>query len=223
VTEAVPFGRDLDRVGRLDSLATELRRRLTGRFPRDAFGLDPQLADALTPLFNALVRVRVEGAERLDRGAATLVMNRGFGIVEPTAVAVGVERAIGRRVRTVGAPGVVGVGSLLRRLGGIAASADDVRAALGAGHLVVLPLAPTWLRTGAGAPPLELMEAIADHPVHPVAVRASRPFAVGFAPWVVRVGAALDVDASYTSGDPLAAGDLAVTAHEAVDALLRNE
>ena len=44
-----------------------LRRRLGGRYPIDPFGLDPQLCDAGAPIVEALVRVRVEGADRRPR------------------------------------------------------------------------------------------------------------------------------------------------------------
>jgi hypothetical protein len=39
-----------------------------------------------------------------------------------------------------------------------------MRACLRAGNLVAVPLAPTWLRTGAGMPPRPLLQAMANAP-----------------------------------------------------------
>ena len=66
------------------------------------------------------VRVEVEHAERLPRvGGALLVSNRGLGVFEPAALAVGVRKVIGRRIRVIGAPSVPVVGDLLRKLGAL--------------------------------------------------------------------------------------------------------
>ena len=89
-----------------------------------------------------------------DHGPAVIVANRGFGIAEPAVLGIAVRRATGRRLRVVGAPQMPVLGRLARRLGAIASTDDDVVAALHAGHLVGLPLSPTWMRTGAGAVPL---------------------------------------------------------------------
>jgi hypothetical protein len=219
-TTTIAFVDDADRVSPIGAPWSALARRVAGRFARDPFGLDPQLADLVTPLARLLVPVDVDGAEHVGRGGATLVMNRGFGVFEPSALAVAIADACGRRVRTVGAPGVAGLGDVARRFGAIAASVPDVGAALRAGHLVVLPLGLTWFRTGAGTPPLELVQALRGHPVHPVAVRPGGPFNLALRPWQVRIGAPLTVDDSYADGDPLAAADLAEAARAAVDALL---
>lgn len=212
-----------DRVAPIGSIGSPWRalvRRVNGRFVRDPFGLDPQLADLVTPLARLVVPVDVDGADHIGPGGATLVMNRGFGVFEPSALAVALADACGRRVRTAGAPGVAGLGALARRLGAIAASVSDVGAALRAGHLVVLPLGPTWFRTGAGPPPLELVQALRGHPVHPVAVRPGGPWNLAVRPWRVRIGEALAADDSYADGDPLAAADRAESMRAAVDALL---
>ena len=68
-----------------------MRRRVGGRYPIDPFGLDPQLCDAGAPLVESLVRVNVDGFERLPaEGPAVFVMNRGLGILEPTALSIAV-------------------------------------------------------------------------------------------------------------------------------------
>jgi len=221
IAPSAVFGRDGDRVTPVGSLLTEVRRRAAGRYTRDGFGLDPQVSDLLAPVLSAIVRVEVDGADQIGAGPATLVMNRGLGVVEPAALAVAVARDVGRRVRVVGAPDVVGIGGALRRIGGIGSSPAEIAAALAAGHLVVLPLALTWLRAGAGTPPLELVQSITGTPVHPVAVRPGGPFGLAIRPWRVTIGAALEHDMSYPPGDPLAAADVAEAARAAVDALLR--
>ena len=109
-------------------------------------------------------------------GPATIVANRGFGVVEPAALGVAVQRATGRRLRVVGAPAVPFLGAATRRLGAIGASEHDVAVALRAGHLVGVPLSPTWLRTGAGLAPHALMPALTHAPIIPAAVTTGGPF-----------------------------------------------
>jgi 1-acyl-sn-glycerol-3-phosphate acyltransferase len=212
---------DADRTSPPEPLPTALRRRVTGRYPIDPFGLDPQLCDATVPIVDATVRIRVDGARHIpSRGGAVLVMNRGLGVLEPTALALAVRREVGRRVRVVGTPGVPFLGGLLRRLGSIAASPEDLGACLAAGHLVAVPLAPTWFRNGAGTPPLRLMQAMMGSTVLPVAVKPGGPLGTPFAPWRVVIGEHIALDASYPAGDPLGAAELGEAARAAVDALL---
>jgi len=146
---------DADRVAKPEAPLRAVRRRASGRYPVDPFGLDPQIADLCVPIFTLAVRVQVSGGEHVpDRGPAVIVANRGFGIAEPAALSGAVLRSTGRRLRVVGAPAWPFVGAVTRRLGAIASSESDVAAALRSGHLVGVPLAPTGLRTGAGAAPL---------------------------------------------------------------------
>jgi 1-acyl-sn-glycerol-3-phosphate acyltransferase len=214
------FGLDADHVSDADPVAKALHRRFTGRYPVDPFGLDPQLCDLVAPPFRALVRVRVDHPDRIPtEGPAVLVANRGLGVGEPSALAVAVRDVVGRRLRVVGAPNLAFVGSVARRLGAISATRADLSAALHAGHLVAVPLSPTWLRTGAGTPPLELVQAMMEFPVVPVAVRAAGPLGTPIA-WHVRVGEHVDVDRSYAPGDPLGAAELGETVRGAVASLL---
>jgi 1-acyl-sn-glycerol-3-phosphate acyltransferase len=214
------FGLDLDVVGEGESLVRAVRRRVAGRYPVDPFGLDPHVCDLVAPAFTTLVRVTVEHGDRIPtEGPAVLVANRGLGVAEPAALCVAVRETVQRRLRVVGAPNVVFAGALSRRLGGISATEADVGAALRAGHLVAVPLSPTWLRTGAGTPPLELVQAMTPYPVVPVAVVPAGPFGTPVA-WQVRVGQPISVDRSYAPGDPLAAADLGEMARAAVEALL---
>jgi hypothetical protein len=87
---------------------------------------------------------------------------------------------------------------------------------------VAVPLSPTWLRTGAGTPPLELVQAMMAFPVVPVAVRAAGPFGTPLV-WQVRVGMPLALDQSYATGDPLGAAELGETVRVAVARLLAGE
>jgi 1-acyl-sn-glycerol-3-phosphate acyltransferase len=215
---------DDDRVSDAESPIAAVRRRLSGRYAIDPFGLDPQLCDAAVPIVETIVRVRVEGAELIpETGPAVLVMNRGLGLLEPTALALAVRRAVGRRLRVVGTPSVPFVGGLLRRLGSVNGSPEDLGACLRAGHLVVVPLAPTWLRSGAGTPPLRLVQAMMGWTVLPVAVTPGGPFGTAFSPWRIKIGEHIALDSSYPVGDPLGAAELAEEARAAVDALLGGE
>jgi hypothetical protein len=221
-TEA--YGLDPDRSSKPEPLIDAVRRRVGGRYPIDPFGLDPHLCDLSAPIIEAFVRVRVDGADRLPaEGPAVFVMNRGLGVLEPTALAIAIRHHSRRRLRVVGTPGVPFVGGLLRRVGSVNGSADDVGACLRAGHLLAVPLAPTWLRSGAGTPPLHLMQAVMGFTVYPVAVRAGGPFGTAIAPWRVRIGAHIALDASYVPGDPLGAAELAEAARAAVDGLLAGD
>jgi 1-acyl-sn-glycerol-3-phosphate acyltransferase len=212
---------DVDRIGNRDSLATMVRRRIGGRFPIDPFGFDPQIVDLVTPVFDTLLRVEIEGGEHVPAtGPAVLVANRGFGIFEPAVLGLAVRRTVQRRLRIVGAPEVPAVGGLVRRLGAISASAPDMRACLRAGHLVAVPLAPTWLRRGAGIPPRPLLQAMTNAPIVPVAVTPGGPFGTALGPWTVRFGPLVTLPDPYDPGDPLAAARFGEAVRDAVSELL---
>ncbi|MCZ7535348.1 MAG: hypothetical protein M5T61_04995 [Acidimicrobiia bacterium] len=215
------FGIDPDRIGEAEPIARALSRRLGGRYPVDPFGFDPMLADLATPVARALVRVRTEGADRIpETGPAVFVANRGLGIGEPMALGVAVGEMVGRRLRVVGAPGVPFVNGLVRRLGSVHASPEDLAACLRAGHLVAVPLGPTWLRTGAGSPPLELCAAMMGFTVYPVAVTPGGPLGAPIRPWRVRIGPHIELDDTYAPGDPLGAAELGDAMRRAVEEML---
>ncbi len=120
-------------------------RRVTGSYPIDAWGFDPDLAQVLAPLADARWRVDVEGAEFVPEvGAALCVHTQRLGPLETLMVAAALASATGRPCRFAGVPDVAPVGPLLRRLGGVPAGVDDLRALLRAGEVVV---------TGAGLDP----------------------------------------------------------------------
>lgn len=216
------FGLDDDRVGVPESVLAALRRRVDGRYPRDPYGLDPHLQDLVSPVFSLLGRARVHGAENIPtRGPALLVSNRGFGLLEPVVLGVAVRQARGRRLRIVGTPDIPVFGDALRALGGIPAYPDDVAGLLRAGHLAAVPLGPTWLRTGVGTPPLQLLQAAAGFPVVPVAVVPGGPFGLPLRAWRVSVGEPL-----VTAGDPddpLEAAELGEAARAGVARLISGE
>lgn len=198
-----------------------VRRRVDGTYRVDPFGADRQLQDLLAPVVGLTVRVEVDGAQHLPRsGPALVVANRGFGLFEPTVLAVAVQQEVGRHLRVVGAPDVPVLGDLVRKLGGIMSYPDDLRALLRAGELAAVPLGPTWLRTGAGTPPTPLVVAALGYPVVPVAVQPGGPLGLALRPWRVRVGAPLPVRGARGSREMLAGAELAETARDAVSRLL---
>ena len=81
----------------------------------------------------------------------------------------------GRRLRVIGAPDVPIFGDLMRKLGAVMSYQGDLAALLRAEHVAAIPLGPTWMRTGAGTPPIQLLVAALGYPVIPVAVRPGGP------------------------------------------------
>lgn len=212
---------DDDRVQPIDLPLGFVRNRVGGRYAVDAFGGDAQLMDLAGRLLGLGVRVHVEHGERLPRiGGALVVANRGLGIIEPAALAIGVRQAVGRRLRVIGAPDLPVVGDLLRKIGALGYRPDDVAALLRAGHLAAAPLAPTWLQTGAGAPPRELLAAILGFPVVPVAVLPGGPRGLPIRPWRVTVGPIVETANDAVPGDTLVAAELAERTRTAVNRVL---
>ena len=215
---------DVDHIARPEAPWDAVRRRVSGRYPVDPFGLDPQLADLVTPLFSAAVRVRVAGGEHVpSAGPAVIVSNRGFGFAEPSALAVAVNRASGRRLRVVGAPDFPVFGRATRRLGEISSSGPDVATALRAGHLVGIPLAHTWLRTGAGEAPLAVARALTLAPIVPAAVRPLGRFGTVIGSWAVTFGPMVTLADPYAPDEPLAAARFTDAMRRAVAALLDDD
>jgi hypothetical protein len=214
---------DDDRVQPLESPLAFARRRFDGQFHIDAFGGDAQLMDLAGRVLAFGVRVEVEHAERLPRiGGALVVANRGLGIIEPAALAIAVRDAVGRRLRVIGAPDAPVLGDVLRKIGALGYRADDVAALLRAGHLAAAPLASTWFRSGAGAPPRELLAAILGYPVVPAAVLPGGPGPFPIRPWRVVVGPVVETATDAVPGDTLAGAELAERTRAAVNRLLEN-
>ena len=213
-----------DRIAAPEAPFHALQRRFSGRYARDPFGLDSQVADTLIPVLNTLVRATVLHPEHVPvDGPAVIVSNRGFGLAEPTALALAVKQATGRRLRVVGAPSTPLIGPASRRIGAIAASDHDVTAALRAGHLVGVPLAATLLRTDAGAAPLALAQAMTHNPIVPAAVKPIGRFGGVIGSWTVRFGPLVTLPEAYDPDDPLAAARFADAMRSAVHELLVDE
>jgi hypothetical protein len=219
--DTAPGVDDGDRVQPLESPLAFARRRFDGRFQIDAFGGDAQLMDLAGLVLAFGVRVEVEHAERLPRiGGALVVANRGLGIIEPAAIAMAVRVAVGRRLRVIGASDAPVVGDILRKIGAVGYRADDVAALLRAGHLAAAPLASTWFRSGAGAPPRELLAAILGYPVVPAAVLPGGPGPLPIRPWRVIIGPVVETATDAVPGDTLAGAELAERTRAAVNRLL---
>lgn len=216
------FGLDVDHVRAADEhIGHRVSRRIDGRYVIDAFGADPLLMDAATGVLEAAMRVEVVHGDRLPRsGPAVLVANRGLGVLEPAALALAVRSEVGRRIRAVAAPDVPVLGPLARKFGGIGAIADDLGAALRAGYLVAVPLGNTWMRVGAGEPPLHLLTAAVGTPVLPVAVQPVGPLGIPLRGWRVTFGTPIALEPGLPDRDPLAAAELAESAREGVESLL---
>lgn len=156
------------------SAADLVRRRLAGTHPIDPWGLDADLAAALTPLVGLRYDVLVDHADRVPaEGPALLVANRRFGYSEATVVAHGLRRDAGRHPRVVGAPTIHPFGPIAHRLGAVLERPDEVAGLLRAGEVVLVLLDRDLRpRSRAGRLPVELVApAFAlDVPVVPVAV-----------------------------------------------------
>jgi hypothetical protein len=127
-----------------------IRRRLSGNYPLDDFGYDPELARGLLlqlakPLYDNYLRVRTLGIDRIpDEGPALIVANHS-GTVALDAVmvqyAVATEHPKKRAIRNIGADLVFQlpfVGPLARKTGNAVACDEDAHELLKRGELVGL-------------------------------------------------------------------------------------
>jgi 1-acyl-sn-glycerol-3-phosphate acyltransferase len=125
-----------------------LRRRITGDYPVDDFGFDPELTDSvlLPPLrlmYEKWFRVEVSGAENLPDGGGALVVCNHSGTLPldavMTALAVHDNHPKQRHLRMLGADLVFQVpllGALARKSGQTLACNPDAERLLNAGELV---------------------------------------------------------------------------------------
>lgn len=217
------FGLDLDRVGSAEPLWTRLRRRMTGRFPVDAFGADPMLQDGVAGIVSWSGHLDVIGGDALPEiGPAVLVCGQGLGGSAALAVVQAVRQVVRRRARVVGYPDLPVVGGLARRLGAVRARPDDLAAVLAAGHLAVVPLAGRR-RLGGDRHAADLMTGALGHPVIPVAVTGGRGFPGSVIPRVRRVVVGAPLEPVPVEGDRLSAAELAEAAAGALAALARRD
>ena len=165
-----------------------VRRRITGEFTVDEWGLDSDLISLVDPLFAVRWRLDVDGASNLPGdGPALLVSSRRVGISEPLVLGRAVRVATGRHVRFLGIPDTAPLGPFLRRLGGALDRPDELAGLLRAGQLVAAPLTPVaWPPGRAGTVAPEALGPARDlgAPVIPVAVDG---WETGWR-WTVRIG-----------------------------------
>lgn len=201
----------------VEAAASALRRRLTGAYDVDEWGLDPELIAVFDPLLSLRWNITVVGATNVPAvGGAVLVFNRRLGVSEPWVVARGMRQATGRFVRTVGVPDLAPVGSLLRRAGGVLDRPDEIAGLLRAGQLVGLPMTrDVRNREHVGALQVRRIQAAIDTgcPVIPVAA-AGRELG---REWKLVVGEPV---APRRRGGPLAAAELAEATRAAVQVQL---
>jgi hypothetical protein len=190
-----------------------LRRRVSGDYEIDPWGLDEDLLHALSPLASLRWGIEVDNAERLpDDGPALVLSNRRVGISEPFVVARGLRLATGRFVRTAGVPDIAAA----RRLGGVLGRPDEVAGLLRAGEVVAVPCAAVP-RPGrhVGTVPVDLFAPAVELgvPVIPVALIGRE---LGRR-WRVRVGRLVEAPQSV---GPLAVAELADAARDELRRLL---
>jgi 1-acyl-sn-glycerol-3-phosphate acyltransferase len=138
------FGDDGER--RLAHVLAFLRRRVTGDYEVDEFGLDPHLTtnlffNAIRPLAEKWFRVEVRGLENLPRDGGALIVGNHSGTlpVDGLVTAFVIHEATGRFLRLLGADLVFRmpfVGEIARRGGVTLACVDDACRLLRKGELV---------------------------------------------------------------------------------------
>ncbi len=137
------LGEDGER--KLAELLALLRRRVTGDYTVDEYGLDTELTDRflleiVRPLATTWFRVEVRGVENIPAdGGALLVSNHSGTIpLDGLVTMFAVHESTGRHLRPLGADLVFRlpfVGEVARRAGATLACSEDATRMLGAGEL----------------------------------------------------------------------------------------
>jgi len=129
---------------RLAAFVAGLRRRLSGDFEVDEFGLDPQITDLVTaaiePLAEKWFRLEVRGIENIPaEGGALLVANHSGTVpIDGVITSYAVHKYTGRTLRPLGADLVFAlpfVGQVARKVGATLACAADAERLLTTGEL----------------------------------------------------------------------------------------
>lgn len=129
-----------------ETVAT-LRRRLSGDYEVDAFGLDPQVLDLLSslvePLAESWFRLQVRGLENIpaDGGALLVANHSGTVPVDGLITGYAVHKYSGRSIRPLGADLVFRlpyVGQIARKMGATLACAEDAERLLTTGELAAV-------------------------------------------------------------------------------------
>ena len=138
------FGEDADR--RLAELLAFARRRVTGDYAVDEFGLDLELTErflleAIRPLATRWFRVEIRGAENIPQEGGALVVANHSGTIplDGLITMFAVHETTGRNLRPLGADLVFRlpfVGEMARKAGATLACTEDATRMLGKGELV---------------------------------------------------------------------------------------
>jgi 1-acyl-sn-glycerol-3-phosphate acyltransferase len=140
------FGPDADKA--IADVLAFARRRLTGDYGIDSFGLDPHLTETLVlpllrPLYEKWFRVEIKGAENIPADGGALIVANHSGTIAMdavmTAFAVHDETPNNRILRMLGADFVFSlpfVGEMSRKTGSTLACAEDGHRLLTSGELV---------------------------------------------------------------------------------------
>jgi 1-acyl-sn-glycerol-3-phosphate acyltransferase len=139
----VVFGDDADR--KLAELLAFLRRRVSGDYTIDEFGLDTEiterfLLELIRPLATRWFRVEVRGAENIPRDGGALVVANHSGTIPVDALMTmfALHETTGRNLRPLGADLVFRlpfVGELARKAGATLACNEDATRMLSMGEL----------------------------------------------------------------------------------------
>ncbi|HET6563542.1 MAG TPA: lysophospholipid acyltransferase family protein [Marmoricola sp.] len=139
----VVFGDDAER--RLAELLAVLRRRVTGDYSVDEYGLDPDVAERLLmetvrPLATKWFRVEVRGVENIpaDGGALVVANHSGTGPLDGLMTMFAIHETTGRNLRPLGADLVFRlpfIGELARKSGATLACNEDASRLLSGGEL----------------------------------------------------------------------------------------
>jgi 1-acyl-sn-glycerol-3-phosphate acyltransferase len=137
------FGEDADR--RLAELLAFLRRRVTGDYTVDDYGLDPEFAERFVmeivrPLATKWFRVEVRGVENIptDGGALVVANHSGTVPIDGLVTMFAVHETTGRHLRPLGADLVFKlpfVSELARKAGATLACNEDAHGLLRDGEL----------------------------------------------------------------------------------------
>lgn len=139
------LGADWER--QLATIVANLRRRMSGDYQIDEFGLDPQVLEILNaavgPIAEKWFRLEVRGIENIPTdGGALLVANHSGTIpVDGLVTGYAVHKYTGRNMRALGADLVFKlpvVGELARKSGATLACAQDAERLLTSGELAAV-------------------------------------------------------------------------------------
>lgn len=132
---------------KLTEVAGSLRRRLSGAYEVDEFGLDPEVLDLLSvlvePLADSWFRLQVRGVENIpaDGGALLVANHSGTVPVDGLITGYAVRKHTGRPIRPLGADLVFRlpyVGQIARKMGATLACAEDAERLLTTGELAAV-------------------------------------------------------------------------------------